>query len=669
MIEIPLPRLLDNTGAEIRRITPLHASVALNKTPLSTASLELSAGEKLNNRAWVEMYTINGSAGIFRVASPQTGYGNQRGSVDLEHGAAEIGDSIVSTPTSGTYTVAQAFSTLFSFYKGTRWQLGTVEATGTIAGDWDGENVLEAMIALLEQIPGYHLEFVQTTTPWTVNVRQDPAVVSAEGRLDRNVSNAIVAEDGTSQVTRLYMEGLPGGYIEADNIAQVGVIERFLAGGGEDLTPESAAQLEADARRYINKHKNPLKSVQISGYDFYAVTGESLDKLELCKLYRLELPEDNTTISANISSFTFNDVYGDPYSATVTLDEPDFGISTVLSRIEQELGISGGYGGVGSGRGQRKIQEETHYRHEVKETKEGMSDAFGIIGVSIGQDGMPVKDASGNYVWDDSGTGGEIWGHLNRSAWSTQILNHIKDANGNIISLAEVYTDAYGQVLINAINDQRTGTSTINADRIKIGTTGGASVTLGDRVTITSNGYTKLNGTTIADALRVDMDGGGAGFYTDGDIIQLTARCQAASLYVPTINSGWNAVINAISSIAITSSSGVISLTPTYLDGDTGTPVNFNIAATQYYIDGVAAAYNDGYAAGQAAGGGTTSDSIDLANSGQIWLHTADPGSEYVNLGSLGSRITEGKDNGSAYVSFQATCDGGVTYKYYKIPL
>lgn len=68
-------------------------------------------------------------------------------------------------------------------------------------------------------------------------------------------------------------------------------------------------------------------------------------------------------------------------------------------------------------------------------------------------------------------------------------------------------------------------------------------------------------------------------------------------------------------------------------------------------------------------GSGEASSNIDLANSGEIWLHSADPGSNYVNLGSLGDRITEGKNNGSAYVSFQATCDGGATYKYYKIPL
>lgn len=73
--------------------------------------------------------------------------------------------------------------------------------------------------------------------------------------------------------------------------------------------------------------------------------------------------------------------------------------------------------------------------------------------------------------------------------------------------------------------------------------------------------------------------------------------------------------------------------------------------------------------ANESSGSSTSSSAIDMANSGQIWLHSSDPGSGYVNLGSLGSRILEGINAGSAYVSFQATCDGGTTYKYYKIPL
>ena len=137
---------------------------------------------------------------------------------------------------------------------------------------------------------------------------------------------------------------------------------------------------------------------------------------------------------------------------------------------------------------QQEIDE--HYRHLTETTDRGMAEAFGIIGVKLGPDGMPLKDANGNYIWDDSGTGGEIWGHLNRDAWSTQIMHHIKDENGNILSLAEVYTDAYGNAIINAINNDNTGTATIKANRIKLITT-----------------HTGSGGETVYHGLAIDTDG------------------------------------------------------------------------------------------------------------------------------------------------------------------
>lgn len=157
---------------------------------------------------------------------------------------------------------------------------------------------------------------------------------------------------------------------------------------------------------------------------------------------------------------------------------------------------------------QQEIDE--HYQHVIQVTDKGMSDAFGIIGVKIGADGMPEKDSSGNYIWDDSGSGGEIWGHLNRTAWSTQIVNHIKDANGKIISLGEVYTDAYGNAIINAINDQRTGTAKVRADRIKIDSTSGSSFSIGSDGTMTFNAENAIAAINAAEATinadRIKLD-------------------------------------------------------------------------------------------------------------------------------------------------------------------
>lgn len=247
----------------------------------------------------------------------------------------------------------------------------------------------------------------------------------------------------------------------------------------------------------------------------------------------------------------------------------------------------------------QKQEIDEHWQHVTQVTDKGMSDAFGIIGVSIGQDGMPVKDASGNYVWDDSGTGGEIWGHLNRSAWSTQILNHIKDADGKIISLAEVYTDAYGNVLINAINDQRTGTATINADRILLN----GNVTLNGAFEINNNGYlwVKKNaifGGDVSSNSTVEISGGTVSAYTQEVKSGGVLRIKGSSGYYADLNfllAG--SLITDLQFVEDQSNNGSYILQKkTVYNRNWANAANFNIAATQYFIDGVAAARTQGQA-------------------------------------------------------------------------
>lgn len=234
-----------------------------------------------------------------------------------------------------------------------------------------------------------------------------------------------------------------------------------------------------------------------------------------------------------------------------------------------------------------------HFTHEVEETNEYLSDTFKIIGVDLDDEGKPRKDAQGRYIWDDSGTGGEIWGHLNRSAWTQVIQNHIQDANGNILSIAQVLTSADGQALIQAINDQQTGTATVNANRVRID----GAVTIGDAFGISSgsllvkpmaifgssgNLVTINNGKVSAETVQINSSGA----LTFGDGTGYGYR---------TINSATAG--NLITGFGtVTENNGQISI-PYYTvgvpsgGGAAAGNINFNIAAMQYFIDSVAAEY------------------------------------------------------------------------------
>lgn len=248
-----------------------------------------------------------------------------------------------------------------------------------------------------------------------------------------------------------------------------------------------------------------------------------------------------------------------------------------------------------SGLKAQKQEIDEHWVHVTDVTDKGMSDAFGIIGVSIGADGYPVKDGSGNYVWDDSGTGGEIWGHLNRTAWSTQILNHIKDANGHVMSLAEVTTDAYGNVIINAINDSRTGTATINANRVLIS----GNTTLNGALEINNNGYlwvkkNALFGGDVSSNSTVEISGGTVSAYTQEVKSGGVLRINGASGYSADINFlKAGSLITDLQFVEDQSANGSYYLQKkTVYNQNWANATNFNMASTVFFQNSVGAAKN-----------------------------------------------------------------------------
>ena len=325
---IPLPKLLDADMNESRRISPAHVSISEKIKPLSFATITLKENEDIPARSYFKLYTRNGESGIYRSKTRPKSYGSSGATVELEHAATEIGDYLVREKLEAEMTVSQAFTRLFSHYRGELWQLGTITFTDTVLAEAEYTPILEAMLSVLEQVPQYYMTFDFSTTPWTLGLAQRTTVVSAEGRLGRNVSTATVTPDDSEVYTRVYMKGLPlqvgqtsteQGYIESDTVAVYGVIEKEL--DGDDSY--STEQKQRIANTYLNAHKNPRLAISISGADFFLITGETLDKVALGKLYRLAVPKYNTTVEEIITGLTWSDVYESDQVTIELADEGD----------------------------------------------------------------------------------------------------------------------------------------------------------------------------------------------------------------------------------------------------------------------------------------------------------------------------------------------------------
>jgi hypothetical protein len=331
-----LPKLLDSQGNETRRIQVVDVNLSEKILPLSTATMMIRADEEdVPERSFVELFTVNGSSGVYRTKNPESGSENTN-SVSLEHAICEVGDFLVREKSdSAEKTLAAAIQHYFSFYGGTRWQLGAISATGNVVVSSDYQDILSAILGAIKQIPSAMMTFDFTTRPWTILVRNRDTVVSAEGRMSRNVNKARIRRDDSNLCTRVWLEGLGQdgamGSMDSDTIGVYGVVEKRLSGNGY-----TQAQAQTVAAAYLAKYKRPIYSIQIDGEELSAETGESLDRIELGKLYRLTIPRDGITIEETVISRQWRSVYNLPRSVTITLAEEEATAVTFLRQKSED---------------------------------------------------------------------------------------------------------------------------------------------------------------------------------------------------------------------------------------------------------------------------------------------------------------------------------------------
>ena len=345
---IKLPRLFVE-GEFTKLIHPLGLSIIENITPLSTATITLLQEEALPPRSYIELYTPYGSAGMFRVRNPRDAYGNDITAAELEHMISEVGDYVVKTEINEMMPAAHAIDRLFHYYEGRCWALGDIEPIGLeeIAVEIDHESVLDGILDVMSQCPDCFLQFDFSQQPWRINVARKSVTVSAEGRLSRNVSSAIISYDDTELVTRLWYKDYTNSdegewtFIDAETIEDYGIIEGKVDISADMTYAEKWKTLET----YLYEHKQPKLSIEIQAAELSRITGERMDQFRIGDRMRLALPDYNYTESEIITKVEWSDVINAPNSVNITMgDEED----TVVKYIHDSTSSGGGGGGGGS---------------------------------------------------------------------------------------------------------------------------------------------------------------------------------------------------------------------------------------------------------------------------------------------------------------------------------
>lgn len=313
-----LARVLDGNMRELRRLHPTQQSVDDRVTPLSTASLTLPEGEHAAFGDWVEVFTQNGSAGVYRVVSASETYTGEA-SAELEHGICALGDAII--PGEGTIsgTLSDVLSAMLGYQVvqvggAPLWALGSVETDEQASFEHKGTNLLSAV---LEVVPdGYMLTFDQSALPWRLGVAKMATTAECEGRLSRNLRGVTVTVDDEDFCTRIYCDKLPSpGYMDGPTVGTWGIKAKTIT-AQENVTQES---LVAYITQYLEDHKNPRVSIECDAEDLSAITGEAIDRMEKGRLFRIALPDYGVAMEERILAVRTGSAYDEPEHVRLTL--------------------------------------------------------------------------------------------------------------------------------------------------------------------------------------------------------------------------------------------------------------------------------------------------------------------------------------------------------------
>lgn len=374
-IAVRLPRLLDKDLNEVRRLRPRAQTIELNISPLSTASLTLEDGSGVGIRSYVELFNAKGSAGIFRTSMPDQSFGSGE-RITLEHAVCVLDDAVVPGVGEITGTPVSVLSEILKHQTTTArseylWALGRVEAPNsmTITIEHDGTKTLEMLAKAMSELKDYMLTFDQSVFPWLVNVVKKPEHAACEGRLSRNIRAIRRTEDDSDLCTRLYCSLLDGGYIESDTIKTWGAVEKSVT-LNDDMPKEEAAEY---CRTYLDNRKNPVIAIELDALEWFAVTGEKLDRFEIGDVCRLALPEYGATIEERIVSMSYTNALGRPEEVTVSLANQIEDMSIRSAKTQQDVE---GLKGTTIGYGNRITTTETKVTN-LKDTQEKIEEING----------------------------------------------------------------------------------------------------------------------------------------------------------------------------------------------------------------------------------------------------------------------------------------------------
>lgn len=339
------PVLYDKEMSRKGVFAPADISVTQNVRPLSVGTIVYDREIcPVNGLDFVQVFFPDDSFEFYRVKTVADEVGNLS-TAAIEHSIVWLEDFICTEKVSFKGTATELLTKLLSYATDTRWRLGAVEHNEQIECEINFTNVMQGVMDALDLCEGYGYVFDQTGEEWIISLVKMEDDAGCEGRLSRNIIDAVVNVDYRDFATRLYVQGKDW-HVDSDTINVWGVRENVL---NTDTKGADDEELREQCRKYFREHSNPAISVQVEAHELGEITGQPFDYFEPGKMCRLCLMDYNgAVVMERITSRSYPNLMTSPEFVVLTMANkiPDTSSAlnglavttkTLATKVETEL--------------------------------------------------------------------------------------------------------------------------------------------------------------------------------------------------------------------------------------------------------------------------------------------------------------------------------------------